>query len=160
MWFFLPFERTKFKVHEKAHELLQQVSRKISCSSWPLREHPPWQVRLPASRAAREIWHSRHRPMRKIARLLSLGTGLWALSGLDFNHTARRHSYTSELRQTGILANPETRLTQPSLKQDRTVHNRSRYKYRAQNTRVQFCAIASKIVQKSPSLCRQAVRTL
>lgn len=41
---FLPLERTKFKVYEKVHELLQLVSHKISCSSWPLREHPPWQV--------------------------------------------------------------------------------------------------------------------
>lgn len=29
---------------EKAYELLQRVSHEISCSSWPLREHPPWQV--------------------------------------------------------------------------------------------------------------------
>lgn len=38
---FLPLERTEFKVYEKVHELLQRVSRKISRSSWPPREHPP-----------------------------------------------------------------------------------------------------------------------
>lgn len=72
------------------------------------------------------------RGRREIASLLSPVTGLWALGGLDFNHTGGRHSSTAQLRQTGILVTRERRLTQRSWRRDRTVHKRSRYECGAQ----------------------------
>lgn len=151
MWF-LQFEETKFKVHEKPMNY---------CSRCHVRLAAPVGLsgNIHHDRCAPSI-KGRERDLatktsaneqgrREIASLLSLVMGLWAFTGLDFNHTGGRHSYTTELRQTGILANPETLLTQQSLKQDRTVHNRSRYKYGAQNTSMQFCAIASKRLLKS-----------
>lgn len=40
-FFFCYLKEQNSKCTKKAHELLQQVSRKISRSSWPPREHPP-----------------------------------------------------------------------------------------------------------------------
>lgn len=125
----LQFEETKFKVHGKPMNY---------CSRCHIRLAAPVGLsgNIHHDRCAPSIKDTQRdlatktsaneRGRREITSLLSPVMGLWAFRGLDFNHTWGRHSYKTELRQTGILANPERRLTQQSLKQDRAVHNRSR----------------------------------
>lgn len=151
MWF-LQFEETTFKAHEKP---MNYCSRCRATLAAPVGlsgniYHDRWAPSIKGRERDLEVKTSADKQgRREIASLLSLVMGLWAFGGLDFNRTGGRHSYTTELRQTGILVNPETCLMQQSFKKDRTVHNRSRCEYVTQNTSMQFCAIASKRLEES-----------
>lgn len=95
------------------------MSRKISCFTWPLREHPPWQVCSQHYRP-REKWRAGQR--RNHSNILELS---WDRIKSYLRKVL--YIYKTLLWQTGILLNPQWVLMQLALKWDRAVHNRSRW---------------------------------
>lgn len=125
----LQFEETKFRVHGKAMNYCSRchvrLAAPVGLSGNIHHDRCAPSIKDPERDLATKT-SANEQGRKEITSLLLPMMGLWAFTGLDFNHTWGRHSYKTELRQTGILVNPERHLTQQSLKQDSAVHNRSR----------------------------------
>lgn len=117
--------------NEKPHELLQQVSHEITCSSWPPREHPPLQA------------YSQHQRPRE--RLDTVDTVQWEKLQV---YCGSRWAFELSMDLSSIRLwggflvqtnqHPGLELMQPSLKQERIVHNISRYERRSRRNKIKI----------------------